>query len=151
MFEEHLTIWAFPLALPKAGKSSPARIAMMAITTSNSINVKPSEQRRLAVSFPEFDGGDFMSIWCGRRINQLCKLQAHESSDPKAMEPRPGLVIADQSRYWPTPQFVFQSQGTRPASLDYCAGRFRVSGPTQRVLYFLIHQSPSMTGRSCLP
>jgi hypothetical protein len=32
---------AFSLALASAGKSSAARIAIMAITTSNSINVKP--------------------------------------------------------------------------------------------------------------
>jgi len=32
---------AFSLALPKAGRSNPAKIAMMAITTSNSINVNP--------------------------------------------------------------------------------------------------------------
>src|SRR5213593_4557416 len=69
MFEAHLTVWAFPLALPKAGKSSPARIAMMAITTSNSINVKPAEQSRLAVAFAEFDGGDFMSFCRGLLLN----------------------------------------------------------------------------------
>jgi len=32
---------AFDFALAKAGKSIPARIAMMAMTTSNSIKVKP--------------------------------------------------------------------------------------------------------------
>jgi hypothetical protein len=34
---------ALPLALAKAGKSMPAKIAMMAITTSNSISVNPFE------------------------------------------------------------------------------------------------------------
>ena len=66
MFEAHLTVWAFPLALPRTGKSSPARIAMMAITTSNSINVKPGEQSRPAVAFGEFEGGSFMSFWRDR-------------------------------------------------------------------------------------
>src|SRR6266540_3741624 len=37
----HLICWAFCLALLKAGRSMPARIAMMAITTKSSINVKP--------------------------------------------------------------------------------------------------------------
>jgi hypothetical protein len=36
-----LMLVAFPLALARAGKSSPARMAIIAITTSNSINVKP--------------------------------------------------------------------------------------------------------------
>jgi hypothetical protein len=33
--------WPFCLALERAGRSMPARIAMMAITTSSSIKVKP--------------------------------------------------------------------------------------------------------------
>ena len=36
-----LMLVAFPLALARAGKSSPARMAIIAITTSNSINVNP--------------------------------------------------------------------------------------------------------------
>ena len=36
----HWTLTAFSLALAKAGRSSAARMAMMAITTSNSISVK---------------------------------------------------------------------------------------------------------------
>src|ERR1017187_2081022 len=36
----HWTPWAFSLALSSAGRSNAARIAMMAITTSNSIKVK---------------------------------------------------------------------------------------------------------------
>jgi hypothetical protein len=35
-----LKAWAFSFALVSAGKSSPARIAMIAITTNNSISVK---------------------------------------------------------------------------------------------------------------
>src|SRR5262245_17212461 len=34
--------WAFSLAFPNAGSSIAAKIAMMAITTSNSIRVKPT-------------------------------------------------------------------------------------------------------------
>jgi hypothetical protein len=37
----HCVNRALALALLKAGRSSPARIAMMAITTSNSIKVNP--------------------------------------------------------------------------------------------------------------
>src|SRR5207244_4422143 len=37
---------AFSFARPRAGRSSAARIAMMAITTSNSISVKPSRRRQ---------------------------------------------------------------------------------------------------------
>src|SRR5438445_3361518 len=37
--------WDFVLALPKTGNNKLARIAMMAITTSNSIKVKPLESR----------------------------------------------------------------------------------------------------------
>ena len=40
---EQMTRRAFSLALESAGRSIAARIAMIAITTSNSINVKPSE------------------------------------------------------------------------------------------------------------
>src|SRR6266487_1694536 len=85
MFEAQRTAWAFALALPKAGNSSAARIAIMAITTSNSINVKPAEQSRPEVAFGEFEGGSFMSFWCDRRTNRLCKLRTHESSDAKLM------------------------------------------------------------------
>jgi len=38
---------ALVLALESAGSSIPARMAMMAITTSNSINVKAASKRRL--------------------------------------------------------------------------------------------------------
>ena len=37
----HFAPWALDFALLKAGKSIPARIAMMAITTNSSISVKP--------------------------------------------------------------------------------------------------------------
>src|SRR3989442_10099557 len=83
MFDAHLAVWACNLALPKAGNSSEERIAMMAITTSNSINVKIAEQSRLVVAFGEFDGGSFMSFWCDYGTNRLCKLHTHESSDAK--------------------------------------------------------------------
>jgi len=59
MFEAQRTVWAFALALPKAGKSIAARIAMMAITTSNSINVKPAERKSPEVAFGELEGGSF--------------------------------------------------------------------------------------------
>ena len=40
---------ALALALANAGKSMPARIAMMAMTTSNSMRVKPAEIERPAL------------------------------------------------------------------------------------------------------
>ena len=40
-FERHTAILPLSLALPSAGSSSAARIAMIAMTTSNSISVKP--------------------------------------------------------------------------------------------------------------
>jgi len=40
MFERQITATAFSLARESAGKSMDARMAMMAITTSNSISVK---------------------------------------------------------------------------------------------------------------
>src|ERR1039458_7852509 len=47
-----LACWAFDLARAKAGSRRAARIAMMAITTSNSINVKPVAGRPFAPRFP---------------------------------------------------------------------------------------------------
>jgi hypothetical protein len=40
-----LMVWAFRLALAKAGRSMPARMAIIAMTTNNSINVKPLGRR----------------------------------------------------------------------------------------------------------
>src|SRR5438552_1164351 len=37
--------WALPLAFARAGRSMPARIAIMAITTSSSMRVKPGRGR----------------------------------------------------------------------------------------------------------
>jgi hypothetical protein len=52
----HMMPWALVLALARAGKSIPARIAMMAITTKSSIKVNPdleeirrNDKRRVAV------------------------------------------------------------------------------------------------------
>ena len=42
--------WALVFDLAKAGRSIPARIAMIAITTSNSIKVKPRLERDCAES-----------------------------------------------------------------------------------------------------
>ncbi len=41
MFEEHDDVWARAFALESAGNSIAARIAIMAITTNNSISVNP--------------------------------------------------------------------------------------------------------------
>jgi len=46
IFQAHLIDCDLPLALAKAGSSIPARIAMMAMTTSNSISVKALSFRR---------------------------------------------------------------------------------------------------------
>src|SRR6266498_2317968 len=88
MFEAHLTVWAFALALPKAGKSSPARIAMIAITTSNSISVKAPEHRRLAVAFEGLEGGSFMRCCRGHPTHRRCRLHTRQSSvwqDPDSL------------------------------------------------------------------
>src|SRR5258706_8229766 len=55
--------WDLVLALAKAGKSMPARIAMMAITTSSSIKVNPRERnaeefRLVDISFGRLILGD---------------------------------------------------------------------------------------------
>ena len=68
---------ALPLALAKAGKSMPAKIAMMAITTSNSISVNPFEygyfvfilkkQSRKATHMPKRGKPFFLPVprsWC---------------------------------------------------------------------------------------
>jgi hypothetical protein len=47
----HLIWWALDFALASAGKSMPARIAMMAMTTSNSIRVNPERRRPEIWSF----------------------------------------------------------------------------------------------------
>src|SRR3954466_9028464 len=48
MLLAHAIVWALPLALPRAGKSNPARMAMIAITTSSSmsVNAAVTELRR---------------------------------------------------------------------------------------------------------
>jgi len=44
MFDLQTARWDFSFARPSAGRSIAARIAIIAITTSNSINVKPSRK-----------------------------------------------------------------------------------------------------------
>src|SRR5262245_14044779 len=53
MLEEHATCCPFCLARARAGKSIAARIAIIAITTSNSIRVKPIRDE-LVVNFIAF-------------------------------------------------------------------------------------------------
>src|ERR1041385_2783990 len=43
----HMVAWALALALDRAGRSIPANIAMMAITTSSSMRVKPRPRDNL--------------------------------------------------------------------------------------------------------
>src|SRR5437773_605962 len=47
----HLIWWAFVLARLRAGNNIPARMAIMAMTTSNSINVKARQQRVMFLKF----------------------------------------------------------------------------------------------------
>ena len=47
MVERHLIEWALPFAVAKAGKSSPAKMAMIAITINSSISVKAALTRDL--------------------------------------------------------------------------------------------------------
>src|SRR6266571_1926143 len=83
MFEAQEIVCAFALALLKAGKSIAARIAMMAITTSNSIKVKPAGGRRSPIDLEEFEGRNFISLTCGAGTVRLCNFHAPESSDPE--------------------------------------------------------------------
>jgi len=53
---------ALDFALAKAGKSMPAKIAMMAITTSNSIKVKPESLGRRLEARKEHES-NFMNGW----------------------------------------------------------------------------------------
>src|SRR5258708_27130528 len=56
---------ALALALAKAGRSNPARMAIMAMTTSNSIKVKARHPGRLS-DWPGFAVIAFLSIVAGR-------------------------------------------------------------------------------------
>src|SRR6476660_1741286 len=47
----HLIAWAFALALLSAGRSMPAKMAIIAITTSSSIKVKPDRGSAASVLF----------------------------------------------------------------------------------------------------
>src|SRR5438128_9263904 len=82
MFDAQEIVRAFAFALLKAGKSIAARIAMMAITTSNSIKVKPAGERRSPIDLEEFEGSSFISLTCGAGTVRLCNFHAPESSDP---------------------------------------------------------------------
>jgi hypothetical protein len=66
---------ALDLALAKAGKSMPAKIAMMAMTTSNSMRVKPAEIERPALLRGELEMG-FM-----RRVSTM-ESQANPTAEP---------------------------------------------------------------------
>src|SRR5436190_11549157 len=91
MFEAQRIVCAFALDLLKAGRSSEARIVMMAMTTRSPISVKPAERRRPALAFEEIDGASFMSFRRVHGTNRLCKLCRHESSGRKRMHfPRSG-------------------------------------------------------------
>src|SRR5437762_9336398 len=61
----HMMPWALVLALAKAGRSSPAKMAMMAITTNNSIRVKPFVRafRRIWAVFNAFIGFHNWVVW----------------------------------------------------------------------------------------
>src|SRR5262245_53366331 len=52
LFKQNV-VWPFALALLKAGRSMPARIAMIAITTSSSIKVKASRGCALTFVFTD--------------------------------------------------------------------------------------------------
>src|SRR5438876_7973960 len=62
--ERHVAACAFPFAFAKAGSNSAARIAIIAITTSSSISVKPDRQAQAC---------DFI-IQCGRLIARLLRI-----------------------------------------------------------------------------
>src|SRR5687768_11711663 len=66
--DKHLVDTARALALAKAGSNMPARIAMMAITTSSSIRVNPA---RSCLPLDEERGVDFIVSWVGEWLNWL--------------------------------------------------------------------------------
>ena len=103
---------AFVFALANAGKSKPARIAIMAITTSNSINVKPPRRHNfrdlpgiLMVFISKLFFGDLINkitnhrklseFSGGRRNGQLC-VPAHR--DFLTVGVRPDAVGSSISR-----------------------------------------------------
>jgi len=56
----HFVPMARDLAFPRAGSSIPARIAMMAITTSNSMSVNPRWERGPGLGRSRLHGEDFI-------------------------------------------------------------------------------------------
>src|SRR5215472_16693469 len=65
----HLIAWALILDLASVGKSIPARMAIMATTTSSSINVKPGPLRLRG------EGSEFGRIFIGRTLNRTARLE----------------------------------------------------------------------------
>lgn len=59
--------FAFSLARLRAGRSIAARMAMIAITTKSSINVKASEERR-GRDFAEFLDEEIGELWLAQRF-----------------------------------------------------------------------------------
>jgi len=55
-------LWALSLALDNAGNNMAARIAIMAMTTSNSIRVKPPRSLAPAAEAPWFESGRFIKV-----------------------------------------------------------------------------------------
>jgi len=74
----HLTATALVLALAKAGNSNPARMAMIAITTNSSINVKPRLAKR-----PRKKSQSFMTTKGKHPIYRLHKTSARPNAAKK--------------------------------------------------------------------
>ncbi len=70
----HLIWWALPLAFESAGNNMPARMAMIAITTSNSISVKAERASLLKV--PDwFEAVSINGLYDKGRVGGECKVK----------------------------------------------------------------------------
>ncbi len=102
--------------------------------------------------------------WPQLTSNFLEVFPLHEPGRLRVADPRSGPRLCEAQRF----KVPMRAQKRKEASHEVAgwrrrkqsvsqtesnhrAARFNVSGPTQRVLYFLTHQSPSMTGRCRWP
>src|SRR5262245_45945241 len=84
---------AFALAFERAGSSIPARIAMMAMTTNNSIKVKASPRRRGATQkrFGMRESDLFIRVFFFERV-------IHHTERPCLL--RPDISLSNENGYW---------------------------------------------------
>src|SRR5436190_15038981 len=85
----HLGLWPKFFAWDKAGKSKLARIAMMAMTTSNSIRVKPLMEEDTRWPFIAIRSGRVVVVEClqDKRDRRL-RFRSHPRQFLQAIKPR---------------------------------------------------------------